>query len=1135
MRSVAFLILLACHAQGQSITGTITGLVRDPSGLPLPNATVLVRQPGTGAVRKTATDDRGSFVVSGLQPATYDLSFSHSGFKTVERSQVNLPASETLSLGETVLPVGELAEKVTVTAEGTAVQTASSERSGQVTSQQVDSLAIKGRNISSLLGLLPGVVDRSDSEALSRGTDLIVQGGRKDTNSVVLDGMPLNAMANNDNITLAVSQDAIAEVKVLLGNYQAEYGRLSGANIQLVTKSGTREFHGLGSYFKRHEQFNANNFFNNQQGLARPRYRFNTWNYQIGGPAYIPGHWNRNREKLFFFWSQEIWPLRTAGPITQRTVPTERERTGDFSQSLDLNNAVIAVRDPDTGRQFPGNIIPASRLNGSGLAMLKVFPLPNFLDRSISGGRYNYVFQQPSDTPLRSQTLKLDTNINPQNLLYGNFSWSSEDTTGTYSGNIPIMTRQGKRNGKLIVVRYQRIFNASTINELTGGFSRRPELDLYGEDQIKRNQRDSAGFTAGQYTPSSNPLRIIPNATFGGVTGAANVTIEPRFPHQAKNDTLTLSDNFTKTIGRHTAKAGVYFDYLIRTFTGAVSFNGAFDFGRNVNNPLDTNYAYSNAALGVFNSYSEASARPFIRARQSNLEWFAQDNWKLTQRLTLDLGVRFYWMPPGYDAEDHMSGFVPARFDPAKAVQLIAPVRINNQRAGINPLTGQTYPAAVIGAIAPGKGDASNGLVLTAADKTAPRGLAPDPGILTAPRVGFAYDLTGKGQTALRAGFGVFYNRQGFQAVMLPYATQAPLVNTPVVTFGTLAGLQSASGLLNPQNVNGLDNTGKVNTAMNFSASIQHRIAAGTVVDIAYSGSLARHLLWTRNLNAIPFGTNFLPSSADPSNPGTPLPQAFLRPYIGYNDILYREYAGSSNYHSLQVSANRRFARNLQFGGSWTWSKAMDFNSAEGDLLSTFIKARTYAYAVSTLDRTHVLKVNWLWDIPSPKSVWKPAGAVLSQWQLSGIVSCVSGTPTGVGFSQVNAADITGSPTDNARIVVTGNPVLPKGERTFDRNFRTDVFQLPARGTFGNSARTILRGPGINNWDASLRKTIPVTDRVKLQFRWELYNAFNHSQFSDIDTAARFDAQGRQVNTRLGAFTAARSPRIMQFALRASF
>ncbi len=1135
IQRVAVLLLAAAAGYGQSISGTITGLVRDPSGLALPGASVVVHQTDTGAERLASTDERGSFVVSGLQPAQYDLVISHAGFKMFERKGINLPASETLSIGETVLQVGELAEKITVTAQGATVQTASSERSGLVTSQQVDSIALKGRNIASMLQLLPGVIDRGDYESLSRNTDIIVQGGRKDTNSVVLDGMPLNAMANDDNITVAVSQDAIAEVKVLLGNYQAEYGRLSGANIQIITKSGGRDFHGLASYFKRHEQFNANNFFNNQQGVPKPRYRFNTWNYNIGGPAYIPGKFNSNREKLFFFWSQEIWPLRTAGPITQRTVPTEAERAGNFAQSLDLNNALVVVRDPDTGKAFPGNVIPASRLNTSGQALLKVFPLPNFADRTISGGRYNYVFQQPSETPIRSQTLKLDWNANPRNLVFGNFSWSSEDSDGVYSGNLPLMTRLGRRNGKVIVVRYQRVISASTINELTGGFSRRPELDLYTDEQIKANQRDTAGFKVSQNTPASNPFNMIPNATFGGVTGAANITIEPRFPHQAKNDNFTISDNFTRTMGKHTVKAGIYYDYLLRTFTGAVSFNGVFDFGRNVNNPLDTGYAYSNAALGVFNTYTEASARPFIRARQSNLEWFVQDNWKVAPRLALDFGLRFYWMPPGYEAEDRMSGFVPDRFDPARTVQLIGPARVNDQRVGINPINGQVYPAAVIGAIAPNSGDPANGLVLTSADKTAPRGLSKNAGVLPGPRVGFAYDLFGNGRTALRGGFGVFYNRQGFQAVILPYTTQSPIVNTPTVTFGTLAGLQSSSSLLNPQNVNGLDNTGKVSTVMNFSFSMQHRLAGGTVVDVGYSGSLGRHLLWTRNLNSIPFGTNFLSSSADPANPATPLAPAFLRPYRGYNDVLYREYAGTSNYHSLQVSANRRFARNVQFGGSWTWSKAMDFNSNEGDLMSNLIAARTWAYALSNLDRTHVLKVNWLWDVPAPKSGAKLVRAVLSQWQVSGILSFVSGTPLGVGFSQVTTADITGSPTDGARIVVTGNPVLPKGERTFNSNFRTDVFQLPARGTFGNAARTIIRGPGINNWDASLRKSFPLTERFKMQFRWELYNAFNHSQFSDLDTAARFDAQGRQVNTRFGAFTAARSPRVMQFSLRATF
>jgi len=407
--------------------------------------------------------------------------------------------------------------------------------------------------------------------------------------------------------------------------------------------------------------------------------------------------------------------------------------------------------------------------------------------------------------------------------------------------------------------------------------------------------------------------------------------------------------------------------------------------------------------------------------------------------------------------------------------------------------------------------------------------------VLIAPRFGFAYDVFGNGRTALRGGFGVFYNREYLGTSVSALAVQSPIIDTPVINYGSIATFRGSSGLLFPQNIVGSDGSGIAPTVMNFSFSIQHNIGFGTVVDVGYVGSLGRHLYWRRNLNAIPFGANFLPQNADPSAPATPLPQAFLRPSIGYNNISFAEPAGDSNYHSLQVSANRRFARNFEFGLSWTWSKTMDYNDADDGGVSTLVPARVWNYGLAAFDRTHILKLNWLWDLPKLSLSNPVARMAANGWQLSGILSLSSGQPLGVGYGTTTPVDTTGSPTDGARIVVTGNPVLPKSERTFSRFFNPDVFQLPAKGTIGNSARTIFRGPGINNWDVAVFKTFPIREAIRLQFRLEMYNAFNHTQFSGVDATARFDPQGRQVNARFGELTAARGARIMQLALRLYF
>jgi hypothetical protein len=365
--------------------------------------------------------------------------------------------------------------------------------------------------------------------------------------------------------------------------------------------------------------------------------------------------------------------------------------------------------------------------------------------------------------------------------------------------------------------------------------------------------------------------------------------------------------------------------------------------------------------------------------------------------------------------------------------------------------------------------------------------------------------------------------------------TQLPIVDSPIVFYSTLNSVRQAGALSFPQDLTAIDPVGKVPSTMNMSFAVQRNVGFSTVLDVAYVGTLARNLQWRRNLNAIPFGTNFLPQNADPASPAVPLPPNFLRPYIGHGNVSHVEFASSSSYHSMQVGAERRFTKGLQFGLAWTWSKAMDYNSGDGEAVSNLVARRVWNYGPSSFDRTHVVRVNWLYDLPNAKEPVAPLRVVLHNWQVSGIYGFSSGQPTAISFSQTTAADISGSPTDGPRVVLTGNANLPESERSFSRNLRAEVVRLPARGTIGNSERFPIRGPRNQNWDLTVFKNFPIRESWRLQFRAELYNAFNTSQFSAIDTGARFDPAGAQVNTRFGEFTAARSARIVQFALRLYF
>ena len=1135
--------LLGCFAAlcfGQTITGSIVGTVVDASGAAVVSAEVMATQTTTGAKRVVQTNDQGDFLLGSLQPGTYDVTISAPGFKTLQRTGVPLSAQETLPLGRMAMEIGAVTDQVTVSAQGVAVQVASSERAGVISTAQLQNLMIKGRNAMSLLALMPGVVDAQDGiERIDRNFNLSVQGNRRNTNTVTVDGMPVNPMGNNFNTVVMLSQDAVAEVKVLLTNYPAEYGRSSGATVNFITKSGTREFHGLGSYFKRHEQFNANNFFNNRLNVPKPRYRYNTWNYNIGGPIPLPKV-NRNRDKLFFFWSQEFWPLTVPQPVAQLTVPTLAERRGDFTQSVDLNNRPIAIIDPLTRQPFPGGVIPANRLDPNGLALLNVFPQPNFDNRSVSAGRFNYVFQDENKTPTRMENLRVDYIINPSNSLSFTFASFVDQQTGSVgiltagATNWPQMEKTYRLHGQGYILRYTGVLSPTLINETSLGWTRRPEGNSATDESITRNLRSTAGFDAGQFNPATNPLGLIPNATFGGIPNAANLFMEGRFPFYQQLHAFNLTNNLTKTLGAHTLKAGVMVE---RNYQGSLSeavYAGNFSFAPDANNPLDTGNAYLNAALGVFTTYAEASNRVILSFRQHAVEWFLQDTWKATRRLTLEYGVRFHHLQPIYMRSDRLATFAPELYDPSQRVQLVRPVRVDNRRVGQHPVTGQIYPAAMIGAIAPGTGNAVNGMAVAGQDGY-PRGLISGYGMQLGPRLGFALDVFGNGQTAVRGGVGMYYNRPNMSDNYLRFTAQPPLVVTPTVYYGTLSTLTSSAGAVFPQNVNAFDRSDRVPKVMNFSLSVQQNVGWNTVVDVGYVGSLGRNQLWLRNINPIPLGANFHGSNADPSNPATPLPQAFLRPIPGYNDILVTEPASSSNYHSMQVTARRRFAQNVQFGLAWTWSKAMTYNDTDTTVVSSLVPVRVWNYGLSSYDRTHNVRIDYLWDLPRVDAGHRAVNYILNHWQLSGITSFVSGAPLAITYSTVTPMDIAGSPSQGARIALTGNPVLPKSERTFSRNFRTEVFRLPARGTVGNSAPTQVRGPGIANWDVALFKNLPIREQISLQFRAEAYNVFNHTQFATVDTAARFDAAGNQVNARFGEFTSARPPRTLQLALRLYF
>jgi len=1123
---LAALATLTASLYAQGLTGSISGSIADQSGSPVPGAEITLNNIGTGQNRSVQSDATGGFVFTQLLPSTYKLTVTSKGFKKYEQTDIILTATERVVLKRVDLQLGELSQTVEVTAETARLQTQSAERSGLISLEQTQNVPLKGRDYLGLVKLLPGVIDTANRNAPGWNNlgGITINGNRQGTINLTLDGISSLDTGSMGGPYLAPSVDAVAEVKVMLTNYQAEYGRSSGGTINTVIKSGTREFHGGAYYFLRNEALNANEFFNNRDGIRRPQYRFNYPGYFLGGP--VPaGKFNRNRDKLFFFWSQEFLPRNYPTALVRRTFPTALQRAGDFSQTFDTNRTLIPIWDPLNNRvPFPGNVIPANRIDRNGQALLNVFPQPNAIDPTFN---FNALIQAPVTQPRRDSILRIDYNLGPKTQFY----WRGIQDYEAFKGDFGFVLASGSW-GQL-PINYQirsvgmvstliHTFSPTLVNEFTFGVNRALQtVDPLTQAGLERNNRSKVTPNLPQFFPQANPSNLIPQANFGGVPNAGVLNVEQRYPFFGTNNIWNWSNNLSKVWNQHNLKFGIYVERTTRNAARGSAFNGTFNFNRNVNNPFDTNFAYSNALLGTVQNYTEANAKLDGHARYLNVEWFAQDTWKLTKRFTIDAGVRFYFIQPTWSAGDTLAAFDLAGYDRTRQPSLLQPFRNSaGARVARDPRTGIEYSQASIGQFGDGVAPFQGMTIYN-------ERLQNTPPIQVAPRVGFAWDVFGNAKTAVRGGVGVFYDRFNDDQILI-HRELPPNVITRQAFNTTISDLLRSPFRVSPPGVTSIQRDFRPPTVYNWSFGIQQNVGFGAVLDVAYVGNVGRRLLQRRSLNALNYGTRFLPSSLDTTTASSPLPDNFLRPLPGYADIQYIEMAGTSNYHSLQTQINKRFSKGLQFGAAWTWSKAMTIVNGNNEAVNPFLDYRVRQYGRASFDRTHNLVINYLYDLPKLSKLTGNNGfvkSVFDNWQLSGLTSFTSGQPLGIGYSLVQAVDLTGASGAgvDSRVNMLKNPIIPKSERTELRHFDTNAFAPPTRAELGigNAPKDVLRGPGINVFDVTVIKNIPIgkSDVRRLQLRFEFYNFFNHASFQGVDTGARFDAQGRQVSGTFGQYT----------------
>jgi hypothetical protein len=1178
-------LVVAAFGTGQAVAqdanATITGSVADETGQVLPGATITIINEQTKAtVRTVVSDARGDFRVPALLPGTYTVKAELSGFRAAERRGNVLSASSTLPIGAVKLNVG-LGETMIVEGSGLKVNVEESQHSGLLTATQIEQLQSKGRDVMNLLRVIPGVRYGDDTDAVgdSFGTEVPnVSGQRSHWNRVTVDGLNGNELSGTNRIGSAVNLDAIAEVKVLLNTYKAEFGGTGGANIQIVSKGGGSDYRGSAYYYRRRTNWNANRWENNLQGVERGTYNFDTYGFNIGGPAPL----QKGDKKLFFFYSLEAPQIERPGPLRQYMLPTEAERNGDFSKTYPYGNPTGArpnIVDPITGLPFPNNIVPADRINKSMQALMSLYPTPNRLDTSVTRGNYNFVFQNTVRNPRWNHLLRFDWKPTERDSFYiagrvhKSFQDGSEGTAGSTKWGFFESTYDFA--DKSITLGHTRIFSSSVINEFSGGVRQADEGFGAHDDDLSRVSRSSVGFDHGQFYPGLNTLGVIPRVTIAGLTStgveAANFTFDNRFGETAHDYVASVRDNVTWTKSAHTLKGGFLFERVYNNEARGGLWMGEYDFANSARtaNPFATGHSYANMLMGVFNSYNENDTYRSTANRQNRAEWYLQDTWKATRRLTVDLGLRFLWYEPYKQAARTTAGFVPSRYDVNAAPRMYTPAAGNVAVDPANPADRKAPSSAFQGRFVPGSGNVANGMV-SASDDSYPSGFRVNQGIHPEPRIGIAYDLFGNGKTAVHFSAGLFH--QGYLGGGSQGNLQGPPNFNELAIPNNMMSTFLAGGLLQaPPNVNGLERDAKTPSAYNFSLGVQQDVGWGTVIDVTYVGVLNRHLEMQVNYNYIPDGAK-LPGARTVTTPirsfnntnpatGTLYPDQFLRPYVGFGDINIRENWGTANYNALQVQLNRRYIKGLQFGVSYTFSKALGVGDEDPARYDPRRPIEQY-YTPAVHNQTHNFVTNLTYDFPKASKLIDaaPVRFLLDNWQLSSEYVWASGDWAGIvlavnpgfDFSGGSNCDFgaTGSNNNQGATGCSGGatPVMLKNPRKSGGSphdpsnpwFDTTAFARPSGvGDLGNTPRRVIQRPPINSLNTSLFKNFPLGSRRRLQLRLEGYNVLNHTQARDINRTATFDAAGNQTNAAFGlAITgnnATRPPRILQASVRFSF